>query len=365
MVSLARSLASLGADRKRIGRRTGITQSRVDEIFAGADITAVELRLISEALKLAPDALLHADVSSRRSDVRFRKTPRKRAPFAAEIRIEQLAKFLSRNNLLIPAKHWRVDATLSSRRSIEDASWHIRSLVCGPGEMLSPLTDLSERMDHAGIASTIVMNDLGVEGACTSVDGSALVVVAGRTFAPRMLFTCAHELAHIVLGHVTGGQWLIDESTIEAFDADNDQERISNTLASAVLLPADGVAKFLTHARKLFGIGDDDLSATEILLLSRYFGTSFYVAAMRLEHLGIAPVGSAASFEEAIRSDHVSAEAYAKELGLPPRTPIEVPTISLSLKRNISNAVESGRVSLGRVGDILGYSLIEVSNAIS
>jgi Zn-dependent peptidase ImmA (M78 family) len=364
MVSLASSLASLGADRKHLARRTGISLDRLDAIFSGAVTTATELRLISEALRLPPDALLRAAQISRRADVRYRKTPRKNS-LAAEARIEQVAKFLSRTNLLPVPRAWGVEADLQSRPSIEHAATQIRAMICSPDEMIGPVTNLSDRIDAAGLASTIVMHDLGVEGASANVDGAPLIVVAARTYAPRMLFTCAHELAHIALGHTTEDGWLIDESTIEAFDSEDEQERISNTLASALLQPAKGVAKFLTLARKRFDIGDEQLSATEILLMSRYFGTSFYAAAMRLEHLGIAPVGTAASFQAAITEDHVSAEAYAERLGLPPRTPIKVPTVSSALKANISTAIENGQVSIGRVGDVLGYSLLEISHALT
>lgn len=365
MVSLASSLASLGADRNRLARRTRLSLDRIDQILAGAEITGAELRLISEAMRLSPDALLKADQSASRADVRFRKVPRKSPPFAAEARIEHLSKFLSRSDLLPEGKHWLVESSLQSRPSIEDAALEVRTLICRPDEMLSPITDLSERIDRAGLASTIVMHDLGVEGAATKLDGAGLIVVSARTFAPRMLFTCAHELAHIVLGHTRGDGWLIDESTIEAFDTENEQERLCNTFASALLQPAQGVTRFLEIVRQRFDVGNDEISATEILLLSRYFGTSFYAAAMRLEHLDIAPVGTAASFDQAIRDDHISAERYAETLNLPPRTPIKISVVSPRLKLNISGAVQKGQVSIGRVGDVLGYSQIEISHALA
>lgn len=365
MVSLATSLASLGADRKRLARRTRLSLERIDQILAGSEITARELRLISEALRLPLDALLKADQSQRRGDVRFRKTPRKSPPLAAEARIEHLAKFLARSRLMPPRRKWLVKASLQSRPSIEAAALEIRALICGRDEMLGPLPDLGQRVDRAGLASTVVMQDLGVEGASTKIEGAGLIVVAARNYAPRMLFTCAHELAHIVLGHAKDDTWLIDESTIEAFDSENEQERLSNTFASALLQPAQGVTRFLEIVRERFPVGSDQISSTEILLMSRYFGTSFYAAAMRLEHLDIAPIGTAASLDRAIQDDHVSAERYADTLQLPPRTVISFPIISPVMKARVSGAVESGEVSLGRVGDVLGYSRIEMANALA
>lgn len=366
MVNVGDNLIQLGVDRKRLAKRTGLSLARVEEIFNGAGVTARELRVIANFLHLPADVLIRSQASIGKSDVRYRKTPRK-AALTAEVRIIEIASFLSRNNLLTRGlnKQWRVSADLNDRPSIEKAAALVRQRLCRSEERLDPLLNLVERADHAGIASCLVLHDLGVEGAALQLSGVGLIAIAARSFAPRMLFSCAHELAHIVLGHTDAGRVLIDDDTIEAFDSDSEEERLCNTLASALLQPAEGVARLLEAARKRFKIPDDSISAAEVLLVAGYFGTSFFAAAMRLEHLGIAPSGTAASFEKAIKSDHKSLANYAREADLPPREAIHIPIISPTLRRAMAHKIGEGDMSLGRASDILGYSITEMNDALA
>lgn len=366
MVSLAASLTSLRVDQKRLAKKTGLSPTRVAEIFAGSSPNARELRLIAEYLRIPADSLVKSETRPQ-SDLRFRKTARKNPPLTAEVRIQEIASFLSQNKLVSGSvgQPWRVSANLQDRPSIERAAESIRRVICTDGERLDPLPDLVERIDRAGLASSIVLHDLGIEGASTSLNGKGVIVIAARTFSPRMLFTCAHELAHVVLGHTESGKWLMDEDTIEAFDADHEEERLCNALASALLQPAEGVARFLQAARNQFQVPESALTATEALLVARYFGTSFFAAAMRLEYLEIAPVGTAVSFERAIKADHRSLENYAEQLGLPARIRVDMPAISPVLGKSIGKAIEEGEISVGRVGDILGYSVIEITDALT
>ena len=366
MASLAASLASLRVDQRRLAKRTGLSRTRVAEIFAGSSPNGRELRLIAEYLRIPADSLVKSETRPR-SDVRFRKTPRKNPPLATEARTQEIASFLSENNLVSrsAAPSPRFSADLQDRPSIERAADSIRQLICANGEHLDPLPDLAARIDRAGLASSIVLHDLGIEGASTNINGKGLIVIAARTFSPRMLFTCAHELAHVVLGHTESGNWLMDEDTIEAFDADHEEERLCNALASALLQPAEGVARFLQTVRRQFQIPQGALTATEALLVARYYGTSFFASVMRLEYLEIAPAGTAASFEHAIKANHKSPESYAEQMGLPPRVRVDMPAISPVLGKSIAIAVEEGDISVGRVADVLGYSVIEISDALT
>jgi Zn-dependent peptidase ImmA (M78 family) len=301
-----------------------------------------------------------------RAKLRFRKTPKK-LPYAAEARAQEIAVFLSQNELisLVPHAPRRVRASLQARPSVELAAEQIREAICDDDELLDPLPDLVERIDRAGLASSIVLHDLGIEGASTTINGKGVIVIAGRTFGPRMLFTCAHELAHVMLGHTDSGEWLIDLDALEGFDIDHEEERLCNALASAVLQPAAGVARFLQLVREHIEVPPGAVTATDALLVARYFGTSFLTAAMRLEYLEIAPTGSALAFQRMIKADHKSLEAYAEQLGLPPRTKVRLPLISPVRSKRITSAIEVGDISIGRVGDVFGYSTIEISDALA
>lgn len=365
MVSVAHSLQRLGVDRKRLAKKTGLEPQRVDELFGGAAPTTIELRAIAAFLHLPVDALVRPVESAVQSDYRYRKSSGK-SPLTADARVQEITALLSRRKLTpLASDQWLVSANLQNRRSIEIAAEVIRNRICDPGERLDPLPDLVDRVDRVGLAYSIMLHDLDVEGASTRLHDCGLMVVAARTHKPRMLFTLAHELAHLVLGHTKQGKWILDKNTVEAFDSKDEEERLCNSLASALLQPAEAVARFLGLVRDQFGIGPGVLTATEVFLVARYFCTSFFAAATRLEHLDIAPAGSAHSFEKAIRGDYKSLEAYAGRLGLPEPTPIKIPVLSPSLRESISSAVERGDISIGRVSDIFGYSTIEMAHALS
>lgn len=366
MANLATSLARFNVDRKRLARRTGLPSERIDKIFDGHPPTISELRTIAQYLKLPADALVRAASPTKKFEVRYRKGTAAAQPFGTELRMQEISSYLERNRLVpVGGSDWRVEADLSDRRSIETAAKRVRALICDPWKQLDPLPDFVNRIDEAGLASSLVLSDLDMEGASTTAEGRGLIVVASRTFEPRMLFTCAHELAHIVLGHTKREEWLVDEEGLEDFRGKSEEERLCNALASAILQPAEGVSRFLDKARKILNVPHDSLTAVEILLVARYFCTSFAVAAMRLEQLEIAPGGTAASFEQSITEDYQSFETYASELGLPPRTRIEFPIVSEVLRQQLRGALDAGTISLGRLAEVLGYSSAEISDAVS
>ena len=80
--------------------------------------------------------------------------------------------------------------------------------------------------------------DLGAEqdGYTIMIDGQPIIVINSlkRDNAARMRFTIAHELGHIMLGHV-GVYELVNR---EPSPGDNDIEREANVFASRLLAPA-------------------------------------------------------------------------------------------------------------------------------
>jgi transcriptional regulator with XRE-family HTH domain len=186
MGSVADSLAHLGVDSKRLVRRTGLSAERVKEILGGAEPTVYELRTIASYLRLPADALMRVRETTGRADLRYRAEPLKQPPLTAEARIQELGKLLQRLDLLPPRKlDLRVFASLENLRSVEDAALLIRQAFCTNEEMLDPLPDLATRIDQCGLAYSVVLADLGVEGANGLLDGRGLIVIAARTFKPR------------------------------------------------------------------------------------------------------------------------------------------------------------------------------------
>ena len=100
-------------------------------------------------------------------------------------------------------------------------------------ELPVKITDLCR---HIGIP--VKFADLGAEqdGYTIMIDGQPIIVINSlkRDNAARMRFTVAHELGHIMLGHV-GVYELVNR---EPSPGDNDIEREANVFASRLLAPA-------------------------------------------------------------------------------------------------------------------------------
>lgn len=72
------------------------------------------------------------------------------------------------------------------------------------------------------------------DGYSTIIDGRAWIFVSDRCSPARQRFTCAHELGHILLGHV-GRYELVNR---EPSGTDNPIEQAANVFASRLLAPA-------------------------------------------------------------------------------------------------------------------------------
>ncbi len=72
------------------------------------------------------------------------------------------------------------------------------------------------------------------DGISTIIDGQATLLVSDRSHPMRQRFTAAHELGHILLGHV-GKYQLVNR---EPSSSDNPIEQEANVFASRLLAPA-------------------------------------------------------------------------------------------------------------------------------
>lgn len=73
------------------------------------------------------------------------------------------------------------------------------------------------------------------DGKSLIIDGRPLILVSRNKPVPRQRFTAAHELGHVLLGHVEEGGRLVNR---EPSPGDNPLEREANVFASRLLAPA-------------------------------------------------------------------------------------------------------------------------------
>lgn len=111
-----------------------------------------------------------------------------------------------------------------------DAAWRIL-LDCGVGELPVRIREVCSTL---GIPVKLYEPKDGNDGKSLIADGQAVILVSRLVSPERQRFTAAHELGHIILGHV--GQYEL--CSREPNPGDNPIEQGANVFASRLLAPA-------------------------------------------------------------------------------------------------------------------------------
>ncbi len=222
----------------------------------------------------------------------------------------------------------------------------------------SPIPDLAMLADEVGVVvARLPLGGAGAPDGCSAVDPetfAAYVLVNSDKPRVRRRFTIAHELGHLFMGHLEGGQVAIDESLNERAP----QEREANAFAAGLLMPEKGV---LGAVERLMKRLDENDPMGHIVWLADSFGVSEEAAAYRMLNLGLARV-TGGETREAVSNVVEDREALREarvRLGLAPATPDSergVTEMGPSMKARVARALEAGAISVDGAAGMLHLS---------
>jgi len=360
MDTLPEILERYGKSASDISKKSGIALARINDLVGGAEPSLAELREVASALGVSPSEFQPRSGRSRQTELLFRQTMGDYRP-SQVAEVELLSEKIERSLELIPPTvdlDW-LKRFEGSHSTFDDAVRDGDTFreVFFNGDMLEPLLGLpSIAVDKVGVILTILRQSR-IDGASAVINGIPFVFVSPR-FPPRMLFTVAHELGHIVAHHMSGNSFAwFDSNTGGIRQPRRQVERYADAFASNLLLPMAGVGIALRKIREIHQVHQDAVGDIEILYLGRLFGVSFQVAARRCEDLGLLPSGGALSLFDEIRKEFGSPEKRAEQLGLPARPEIIFPTLPRQVLEGAIRKVRAGEVSIGRASESLSVPM--------
>jgi Zn-dependent peptidase ImmA (M78 family) len=364
-----RSYLSDLQDASAFSSKAGIELARLRELQDGAEPSLSELRQLAGALRI-PISTLTAPTTENRAHLLFRSAPvngKGVSTISRDLLSDKLDAslgVLSTKTIEPDLAHWReaFEIGMNTPATAERNAKIFRQVFCG-GDQLGPLLSLPQLVaDRLGVMLFVVRSS-EFDGASAFLDGAPFIFVSAR-FPPRMLFTLAHELGHLLAHHDPNEPFAaIDEDVENKPDSNRLEERYANAFASALLMPSEGFAVALRKIRELAGSPGGDVGDIEINLLSRIYGVSFWAAALRCEALRLIPRGGAAALNERLIKVHGSAEKRAAEVGLPPRPDLHFPPVPRILLEATIQKIRKGELSLGRAASMLELSISDIMAA--
>ncbi len=366
-IAMSHIIAALHAYEKGLtdlSVRTGVSEDRLRALSNGADPSMREVRALSGTLKISLADLAPQPTEYHRANVLFRGLAmRKRIP--EETLTDTLSRKMGYSLELLQNRagsmpFWKQEFLDLPEASPEAFAFHFRQLFCG-GDQVSPLFSLPLLLVNGLNIMVFVVNSAHLEGASAFLGGVPFIFVASR-FSARMLFTCAHELGHLLAHHDPEKDFaVIDSSAETSSDSATSAERFAHAFASALLIPRAGVGIALKKIRAIAKVPDESpIGDIELLYLARIFGVSFEAAARRCEDLHLVPRGASASLNEKVKEQHGSAEKKADALGLPPRATIVFPPLPRTLLSSVVQKIRNGELSIGRASMMLGLSVADL-----
>jgi len=354
-------LSTTERKQRRIAARSGLSEERIREIASGMEPTTGEVVVLSRVLGIPLSELLADPESTSGTAFRFREMaadPTYENPRRRKKAVEDVSAKIEGFTELLRAGGYAVNRDRLPKYPSKITPSQLATIFrerCFGGDVVSPLTTLPRVMDECLGIIVVVTRSVELDGASAFIDGIPFAVIKAQ-FQPRMLFTLAHELGH-VLAHWHLGEFAkIDPlaSISRGGLRREPEERFANEFASDLLLPAVGVGIALKTIRDLTKQNHDYVGDIELLLLSRLFSVSFETAALRCEQLDLLPRGGARALYRALVDEHGTPEKRAESAGLPPRVTLDFPAMPETLVSAAIRAIRNGQMSVGRAIDRLG-----------
>lgn len=369
MTNIAAHLASRNLSVEKAAKKAGLTPERFEQVVGGAKASLGEMRGIAKALQVPVSSLMERSPAE---PIRmlFRQTLEQREAVEVASHVDVLSSQVRDALALaqgLPSNLAWLDM-FKGMEPTQDAALAFAELfrkAFGEIDDLEPFPHLPQVAADMGVL-LLFSRDPTVEGVSAIVEGQALVIIGARTFKPRMLFTIAHEMGHLVAHHESRakGYAHLDKEVDWSRAPRRAEEKFADAFASALLLPKHGVLSALKAVREQLGISQKPLGAIEIAWIAHLFHVSFEVAARRFETLGLLRESGARAFYQRIEDDFKNPEKFAASIDIPPRPDLLIET-SPALVQSAAAKVRAGELSLGRAAELLNVpvSTLVVANS--
>jgi Zn-dependent peptidase ImmA (M78 family)/DNA-binding XRE family transcriptional regulator len=212
----------------------------------------------------------------------------------------------------------------------------------------SPIPDVAMLADEVGVVvARLPLGNIGSPDGCSAIDsetGAAYILINSDKNRVRRRFTIAHELGHLVMGHLHGGQVVIDE----VLNEQDPQEREANAFAAGLLMPESGVRGAVKRLRKRL---DENDPLRWIVWLADSFGASEEAAAYRLVNIGLTRIvgGDTRDAVKAIAENQEGLREARVRLGLSLAVrdfERGVTEVGPSMRARVASALEAGAISV-------------------
>lgn len=271
-----------GIQAQDLAARIGMGPTALSKIENGRRaVKSAELARIADALRISPLALLEEDPLLTKLPIAARRAGAEVTTRGAYDRLLSLAEL----HVLLSDAGIPTSPMLAAVPDVAGRPWldaaqqlaefahqqlKVQEAVAIGDQRLGALADAIEQRFRVDVFIDRFDGD-ALSGAALTDHAFPLLFVNSDFARPRSLFTLAHELGHLLLGHVDDGIALDEDLA-----GPTEMERRANAFAATFLMPQDAIEKMLEHHGR---------TTSTIVHLAFVFGVSFQTIVYRLHNL--------------------------------------------------------------------------------